>query len=540
MTAYVVTTYSTTLDFPTLLAFDAVSITAIGGIFAPTTNLAGGGNNIISIAGTVELNTIALFGDDSIRIAASGSVYTGSFSAAISTGSGGGSSVVENAGTITSAWGEAVFASGAFDSIRNAGQMSGYQGVRPGSDGDSNQSLLNSGQIYGTSQAVSILGSLAKVINTGVIESGHGAAISVYGEFNGATSQATQQVIANLGTITTASDYGIYVALNLTDSMFSLTNSGTIFSRSFALISLGQSDDVVVNTGTIMGAVDLGDGDDRYKGQGGMLSGTLVLGNGNDVADLRQGIVAGGVAGGAGYDTYYLSDSATVLIEYDDQTTDTVFAACNYRLAAHIETLTLLDGGAYSGDGNSAANLITGNASANRLTGLDGLDTVPGGLGDDRILGGTENDVLNGDAGDDAIKGGSGNDTLRGGDEDDVLTGGEGRDNLGGDAGAAVFVFARLAHSGTTATKADSIVDFTSGDALTDLSRIDARSTNPTPNDAFTFIGSAAFSNVAGQLRFSVVGTYVLVEMDVNGDSVVDSAIRLNGLTGLNASDFVL
>ena len=136
--------------------------------------------------------------------------------------------------------------------------------------------------------------------------------------------------------------------------------------------------------------------------------------------------------------------------------------------------------------------------------------------------------------------GGTGNDTLRGGDGDDAVTGGAGKDNLGGGGGADVFVFANLAHSVTTGSNWDVIVDFSRGDDRLDLSRIDANHSNAAANDAFTFIGAAAFSNVAGQLRYTVGAGFAQVEMDVNGDGVADSLIRLNGIAALNANDFVL
>ena len=52
--------------------------------------------------------------------------------------------------------------------------------------------------------------------------------------------------------------------------------------------------------------------------------------------------------------------------------------------------------------------------------------------------------------------------------------------------------------------------------------------------------GTAAFARIAGQLRVAQSGGITCVEMGVNGDSLADIMIRVNGLPNLTASDFVL
>jgi hypothetical protein len=56
----------------------------------------------------------------------------------------------------------------------------------------------------------------------------------------------------------------------------------------------------------------------------------------------------------------------------------------------------------------------------------------------------------------------------------------------------------------------------------------------------FSFIGAAAFSGVAGQLRAQVGGGATVVSGDVNGDSAADFAIRLTGSHALTGSNFIL
>ena len=78
-----------------------------------------------------------------------------------------------------------------------------------------------------------------------------------------------------------------------------------------------------------------------------------------------------------------------------------------------------------------------------------------------------------------------------------------------------------------------------------DLSTIDAKSTIH-GNQAFKFIGTAAFHLKAGELhdfKQNLVGTAhdkTIVEGDVNGDGHADFQIELSGLKALTAGDFLL
>ena len=59
-------------------------------------------------------------------------------------------------------------------------------------------------------------------------------------------------------------------------------------------------------------------------------------------------------------------------------------------------------------------------------------------------------------------------------------------------------------------------------------------------DQAFTFIGSAAFGNHAGELRAVVTTLNTYVYGDTNGDGVADLAIRLDGAPVLVQGDFLL
>ncbi len=298
-----------------------------------------------------------------------------------------------------------------------------------------------------------------------------------------------------------------------------LRNSGTITGRALDVIFLGGGADSVINTGYIDGNVVFGAGADTFRGIGGTIAGTIT--------------------GGGGSDTYYTSQSVMNILELASGGTDTVYATVSFRLAANIERL-YLQGFAETGIGNAAGNIIAGNGGDNRLFGLAGLDNLSGGEGDDVIGGGDGNDTLQGGDGNDWLRGAAGNDSLTAGGDNDSLIGAIGVDTLRGGTGNDQFVFLRQSDSSKTAATSDLIADFVRGQDVIDLFGIDARTNNAAPNDTFTFIGAAAFTNVAGQLRYASAAGVTTVIMDMDGNGTADMTIRLTGILALTAQDFIL
>ena len=166
-------------------------------------------------------------------------------------------------------------------------------------------------------------------------------------------------------------------------------------------------------------------------------------------------------------------------------------------------------------DGNVAAGatLVVNGSSLkdpSQTISIDGSDEKDGHL---RLFGGAGNDVLTGGEGNDMLYGAGSGDTLRGGDGNDV--------------------FRYDAVDRLEPDRADGIQDFKLGD-LIDLSRIDADSIQA-GNQAFNFIGNAAFNNVAGELRFeqiSLGGPIWLVQGDIDGHGY-----RLPGLLVITVPD---
>ena len=85
----------------------------------------------------------------------------------------------------------------------------------------------------------------------------------------------------------------------------------------------------------------------------------------------------------------------------------------------------------------------------------------------------------------------------------------------------------------------DTITDFSHAQAdQIDLHLIDA--INGGADDAFSFIGSAAFSHTAGELHYVAVSGGLMVSGDVNGDGLADFQFKVQGVSSLQASDFLL
>ena len=286
-----------------------------------------------------------------------------------------------------------------------------------------------------------------------------------------------------------------------------------------ALIGSAFDDTLAVGTPSAAAEGNIlsgGAGNDQLAGSagddalyGGADNDRLVGGDGADLLDGGFGL--DDLRGGLGDDRYFIDSDEDAIVETAGEGTDLVHASVAFVLPDNVENL-ILDGPARSGTGNALANVLTGSAGADTLSGLAGADTLVGGDGDD---------------------------TLQGGSGADVLTGGAGNDLLIGGSGADRFVFA-AEDIGADRSATDSIGDFSRADRdRIALGQIDAVS-GTARNDAFTFIGSGAFTGTAGQLHAVVSGGVTYVEGDTNGDGAADFAIALAHAPVLVASDFVL
>lgn len=349
----------------------------------------------------------------------------------------------------------------------------------------------------------------------------------------GGTTDTSADTVANAGSI----DGSIAMGAGAD----TVTNSGHVGGS--INMGAGTFNDVLVNSGLIDGAVAMGNGDDAVDNSTGRISGNVNLGAGNDV--YTGGTGGDRVIGAAGNDAIDLADGNDLFLAAGSDGNDDVDggAGIDTYSAAQLSTAVTIDlasGTATGADvgadvllgfeqliGGSAGDTLTGDDGANRIDGGGGSDFLDGGAGIDRLIGGIGQDVLNG------------------GDGRDVLTGG----SLAGSIEADTFQFAAITDSGLTAATRDVITDFTDhgsaaapfapGADRIDLHLIDAN-TGVAGNQVFSFIGTAAFSGVAGELRYVQNGNAVIVSGDTNGDARADFSIQINGTHTLFASDFLL
>ena len=184
------------------------------------------------------------------------------------------------------------------------------------------------------------------------------------------------------------------------------------------------------------------------------------------------------------------------------------------------------------GDGN---DILKGGGGNDVLEGGRDIDRLRGGAGDDILRGNAAADKLFGGDGNDKLFGGADADRLDGGDGDDKLYGGVGGDELTGGLGADRFIFVPLDPSSV-----NTITDFSTAELdIVNLARIDADSATE-ENDAFSFVGYAAFTGVAGELRAVDLGGTQRIEGDVDGDMTADIIIDIAGTIPAEAGWFTL
>lgn len=144
----------------------------------------------------------------------------------------------------------------------------------------------------------------------------------------------------------------------------------------------------------------------------------------------------------------------------------------------------------------------------------------------DEITGSDAANTLFGLGGNDKLDGGGGNDTLWGLTGRDMLTGGSGNDTFSFQNG----------NSGVGAGNRDQILDFTQGEDLIDLSIYGGL-------DGVAWYGLGPFNGGQPEARYVDTGPDIVIEIDFNGDLVVDEEIELTGsnvVLNPSGTDFIL
>lgn len=327
----------------------------------------------------------------------------------------------------------------------NSGQILAFGGTAIGYYSALNTTLTNSGLIeaHGANGAIGlILDANGSFTNTGTIRAiaDHPDALSIaFTAFNLETINARGngvQTYVNSGRI--EGDLAIYIA----------DDAGVFIQRSI---------EHVFNTGTIVGAILLGSGEDEVH-NAGVIAGNIDLGAERDHYDGTGGRVEGGVFGG--FDNDRLVGGSLEDYLFGEDGADAIFGAGgddyidggrgNDALdgGAGIDTLSYLDAGL-----GATVDLVAGTGRAS------GLDIV---RNFENVRGSRFADVLTGDGGANVLEGNSGADVLNGGGGDDTLWGDAGADTLTGGTGHDIFVFSK-------GDGVDVITDFTAGGVVDQL-----------------------------------------------------------------------
>lgn len=407
---------------------------------------------------------------------------------------GGGHRVI-NFGQIISTYRSGIELSAASTTTKSTFKNYGFiSGGEYGINSSGDLVISNSGTISGVSFSVSHNSGSVRIDNRGVMD----GAIRL---------GSIKNVLHNFASISGNIESGIA--------------DDTVYNRGFidGNVSLGSGTNTLVNRGTIYGDVGTTDGIDVIDNRGGTINGAVITGGNADIVLNSRGTIMGTVDLGAGADTFQagtVQENAKGGADVDlldfsrlggvtfalDGSLDMAGPAVGSSYT-EFENLT----GSYTG-----ANTLVGDANANTITGGRNVDNLSGGGGVDILIGG------------------GGKDSLAGGAGSDTLTGGRGPDT---------FVF--TASDGYTGGLNDTITDFASADKdRIDLSGIDANF-GVAGDQAFTWIGSGAFTGVAGQLRVvSAAGPTMQVQGDMNGDSAPDFIIILANNANPVKADFIL
>lgn len=327
----------------------------------------------------------------------------------------------------------------------NSGEILAYGGTAIGYYSALNTTLTNSGLIeaHGVDGAIGlILDANGSFTNSGTIRAiaDNPAALSIaFTAFNVETRFARGngvQTYVNSGRI--EGDIAIYIA----------DDAGVFMQRSI---------EHVINTGTIVGAVILGSGEDEVR-NAGVIAGNIDLGAERDIYDGTGGRVDGGVFGG--FDNDRLTGGSQEDILFGEDGADAILGGDgddyidggrgNDALdgGAGIDTLSYLDAGL-----GATVDLLAGTGQAS------GADTV---RNFENVRGGRFADTLTGNAGANVLEGNSGADVLNGGGGDDILWGDTGTDTLTGGTGHDIFAFNK-------GDGVDTITDFTAGGSVDQL-----------------------------------------------------------------------
>jgi len=319
-----------------------------------------------------------------------------------------------------------------------------------------------------------------------------------------------------------------YIVDNINDVIVEDVNAGTDSVQSSVTYTLSDNVENLTLTGPSTGS-----------GQAPSINGT-----GNALDNVITGNSGVNVlAGLGGNDTYYVDNTADVVVENIGEGTDSVFASATYTLSDNVENLTLTGAAAINVTGNALDNLITGNSGANVLDGGTGADAMAGGAGDDIYVVDNVGDVVTEalNAGTDTVQSSIGyslgnnlenlvltgadnlsgagnalNNTITGNSGNNLLDGGAGGDTMAGGAGDDTYVVDNIGDVVVEAVNAgtDTVLASVSYTLASNIENLD-------------LVGAANINGTGNALDNLIVGNSgnnTLTGMEGNDTYVVDNA----------------
>ena len=352
---------------------------------------------------------------------------------------------VANSGTISSLLGSGIVVVGAAGggtpglfSFVNSGRIeAALQGVSVASE---SLDLTNHGAIVGFGTGILLsddpsLENRLTLVNTGLIQ---GATVAV-------DATGHDDSIANSGTLLGAVLLGdgdnLFDNSGLTQGAVTagagadeIFNTGTIAGA----VALGAEADVVTNSGRLEAGLDLGDGDDRLVNDG-VIHGDVLLGDGGNTAWVG-GEIHGSLIGGTGGESVEISGWLTGAVSLGDGADTLVIDG---KVGAGIDLGTGSDVLRFAATARPGEGTWNGGSGVDRLVSrIDVEDsvnfeiiTLKGGAAL-AVTADAINNTITGNRGSNEIDGGGGADALAGLGGADVLLGGSGADMIDGGRGA--------------------------------------------------------------------------------------------------------
>jgi serralysin len=249
-----------------------------------------------------------------------------------------------------------------------------------------NQGTIGKTNITGHAIVSTAASGLHTVVNHGLI---HGTISMTAG---------ADAAIDNFGTIKTD---GLFIAIHLGNGNDTVTNTGSIVGTVGAsVLQFGEGENALYNTGSILGNISFSIGDDTFENFG-VIRGTVSLGGGTNTA-RNGGQIVGSVQMSG---TSTLSNSGVIGPNPTGapEVLGGVGIETIFNSGIIVGSVQLGDGNdVYDGAGGQVTGVVFGEGDADTLRGGSFTDLLDGGGGDDILEGRGGADLLKGNTGVDA------------------------------------------------------------------------------------------------------------------------------------------